>query len=87
MSGTSVASRDLGYLRVAAETLQRTGLAIDYDGVSDIVTIEGIRYAGELFRQFGSVMPLNTPLKIIERTDGVLAIAQMEPGDPDWGAA
>lgn len=59
-------------------------LEMSYDEASDILTIEGIRYAGELFRQFGKVMPLNTPLKLLSRDNGVLVVAQMEPGDPDW---
>jgi hypothetical protein len=60
-------------------------LAYDYDEERDVITIEGLHYAGDLFREFGRAMPLETPLKITERTaDGVLCLTQIEPGDVDW---
>ena len=65
-------------------TKQRS-IEFDYDEASDVVTIEGIHYSGDIFRMFGKAMPLETPFKIIERTpDGVLAVMQMEPHDIDW---
>lgn len=61
-----------------------SNLNFSYDEVQDVITIEDIKYAGELFRQFGRVFPLHAPLKVISRDDGVLVVAQIEPGDPDW---
>jgi hypothetical protein len=53
-----------------------------YDKAKDVMEIEGIRYPGEFFRQFGHKMPLDTPLKITSRDP--LTIVEIEPGDPDW---
>jgi hypothetical protein len=70
--------------KLPATEMFGSNLNFSYDELADIMEIEGIRYSGELFRQFGRVMPLHTPLKIISRHDGVLVVAQIEPGDPDW---
>lgn len=77
--------RDLGHLRVAQEAL-RPLLQLRYNPSQDIVEIEGIKYQGDFFRQFGHAMPLNTPMKIVAREDGVMCLVQMEPGDADWKA-
>lgn len=45
------------------------------------VTIEGITYSYELFKQFGGTMPLNTLMVITSRENGVISIAEAEPGD------
>lgn len=55
-----------------------------YDVTKDLMTIEGLRFAGDFFRQFGHAMPLDTPMKITVREDGFITVVQIEPGDPDW---
>ena len=55
-----------------------------YNVAEDMMTIEGIRYAGDFFRQFGHRMPLNAPMKIVSRDDKTITLVQIEPGDEDW---
>ena len=55
-------------------------LAIDYDEGRDIVTIEGVRYCGELFRSFG-IAPTGTLLRIMARDDGVITLQKYAPGE------
>jgi hypothetical protein len=88
MSGVDLRkARDLGHLRIAEEELRRQkALTVKYNAFTDMLEIEGITYAADFFRQFAKTMPLNTPLKIMSREGGVLTIAKMEPGDPDWKA-
>jgi hypothetical protein len=33
-------------------------LPIDYDNIHDIVTICGIRYSGDIFRELGGLLPV-----------------------------
>lgn len=58
-------------------------LNFEYDAARDVLTVEGLQFAGVFFRQFNSV-PLGAPIKILSREDGVLIVAQMEPWDRDW---
>ncbi len=39
----------------------------------DVMTIEGIRYSGELFRSFG-IAPIGALLRIVNRQDGVITV-------------
>lgn len=55
-----------------------------YDRANDLLTVEGVTYAGEVFRQLGALAPLDTPLKIMSRGDGVITLVLMEPTDPGW---
>ena len=54
-------------------------LRIEYDFIGDVLTIEGVRYSGDLFRSFGL-----TPTRegflytIINRQDGVVTIQQVQ---------
>lgn len=47
----------------------------------ECVTIEGITYSYEFFRQFASKMPLDTLMAIKSRDGGVLHVVEAEPGD------
>lgn len=55
-------------------------LGIDYDEDRDVVTIDGILYSGEFFRQFGSAK-MGTVLRIVQRMDGVVSVAVQEAGE------
>lgn len=44
-------------------------LSVSYDAVRDVLTVEGVHYSGDLFRQF-SIAPPGTFIQIIERRDG-----------------
>lgn len=46
---------------------------ITYDVATDVVTIDGIKYARELFKHFAA-SPYGTTYRIVERLDGVIAI-------------
>lgn len=53
-----------------------TELHFSYDKESDIITIEGVRYAGEFFRGLSEHgINLNVPFVITERSDSVVAIS------------
>jgi hypothetical protein len=54
-------------------------LAIAYDATTDVVTIEGIRYAGELFRGIG-IGPTERWFKIVKREDGLVTLTVAAPG-------
>lgn len=55
---------------------------INYSLQSDVVEIEGIRYAGEVFRQVGSFLPIGRYFKLMQREDGVVTIYTPPPIDP-----
>ena len=48
------------------------------DGRGDILTIEGFRYSGELFRLWAGkgILRLGEPFRIIKREDGVITIQE-----------
>lgn len=50
-----------------------TQLVHRYSQANDVLEVEGVRYAGELFRGLG-VLPLNTFVKLVAREDGVLTL-------------
>ena len=53
-------------------------LNFSYGSDSDILTIEGMRYSGDLFRAFAhGGLRLNTPFEIIKRKDGVVMISEV----------
>jgi len=56
----------------------RASLAFSYDPDKDELTIEGVRYSGELFRQYGiGPSPADRWHRIVERReDGQLVIEQ-----------
>lgn len=53
-------------------------LNIEYDKQQDIVTIEGVRYAGGLFRHLGvHGVAVGTVLKIMRREDGEIFLQEI----------
>jgi hypothetical protein len=62
-------------------------LAYSYNPDEDVMTIEGLRFGGQFFRDFARDIPLNAPLKIVSRDDGHIVIDLIEPGDPDWAGS
>lgn len=56
-------------------------LEIKQDNHNDTVTINGIVYSQEIFRDFSHVMPLGMKFSIISRNDGVLCIQTHERED------
>lgn len=52
----------------------KKALDFSYDAPNDIMTIEGIRYAGEMFREFGLGPNPGKWLRIISIEDGVLTV-------------
>lgn len=55
-------------------------LSIAYDDATDVLTIDGMRYSGELFRMFASNgLALNEWMAITSRDDGVITLRKMDP--------
>lgn len=52
-------------------------LQFQYDQQTDILTIEGIRYSGEMFRQLGGVLPEGNAFVVEARADGVLCVRDL----------
>lgn len=57
-----------------------TALNYDYDEHNDTMTIEDIRYSGEVFRQLGGMLPVGRLLKLVDRGNGTLTIQDMSIG-------
>lgn len=55
-------------------------LTVRYDFRADELVVGGIRYSGELFRQF-QLAPVGSILEIVERWDGVITVRRLEPVD------
>jgi len=55
-------------------------LTHSYSGLTDVMEIEGVKYAGELFRRF-SFAPIGAYLQIVGREDGVVSVRSYD-GDP-----
>lgn len=53
-------------------------LTILYSAAEDVITIEGIRYAGDLFRQFGRFAKPGTVFQFVERNDGVVTLVNVD---------
>lgn len=53
-------------------------LKIDYDQRNDTVTIEGVTYAGIVFRELGKFMPLGQLFRLVNREDGVVTIERVK---------
>lgn len=49
-------------------------LTILRDDANDTITINGICYSQQIFRDFGNIMPLGEKFSIISRDNGVLSI-------------
>lgn len=52
-------------------------LKFDYNEMDDILTIEGIRYAGAIFRDLGWETPIGECFRIEKREDGVLILSRV----------
>lgn len=52
-------------------------LKFSYDAVEDILTIEGTRYSGEVFREWSMISPITADgkcLRVIDKNNGVITI-------------
>lgn len=57
-----------------AEATQFSPLQFSYDEAADVLTVEGIRYSGDMFRILGGMMPVGETFEIVARADGVLTV-------------
>lgn len=58
--------------------IPKGNLTFSYDEAQDILTIEGIRYSGNFFRELSSEgLPLGMSFKIVERGDGVVVVQRV----------
>lgn len=48
-----------------------------YDSVADIFTIYGMKYSGELFRQFATEMPIGISFRIVKRENGQVTLERV----------
>jgi hypothetical protein len=59
-------------------TLNKKGphqpLDLSYDYPADVLTIEGIRYSGNLFRAWAKTFPVNQPFELKNRMNDCLTI-------------
>lgn len=62
-----------------ARARDASALKIVRDAANDVVIIEGIAYAGQFFRCFARDIPLDTPMKITKREDGVVTMELIVP--------
>lgn len=49
-------------------------LYVSHDTNHDVLTIEGIAYAGEVFRQLGGMLPVGATFQLRSRADDVITI-------------
>lgn len=54
-------------------------LIVEYDWYTDVITIEGMRYSGDLFREFGGGLAVGEYFQLIERKDGLITIRRLSP--------
>lgn len=55
-------------------------LEVKYDLDRDVLVVDGMKYAGALFRSF-ALAPVGTLLRIEAREDGVVTVHQYAPGE------
>lgn len=55
-------------------------IRIAYDEEGDVVTIEGVSYSGDFFRQFGRA-PMGTILRVAQRLDGAISVIVERVGE------
>jgi hypothetical protein len=60
-----------------SDNLPTTGLSYSYDEDNDVLTIEGVKYAGDIFRTLG-LAPVGTTIRIEGREDGVVAVRRID---------
>lgn len=51
-------------------------IEIERDDAQDIVTIEGVRYAQAMFRQFGGILPVGQAFEVVSM-DGTLVLKRL----------
>lgn len=51
-------------------------LVFSYDEAADVLTVEGIKYAGDVFRQMGGMLEVGALFTLTARENGVLAIVR-----------
>lgn len=49
-------------------------LAVEYDAWGDVLTIEGVKYAGELFRDLSGLGAVGDCFQIVKRDNGVVTL-------------
>ncbi len=59
-------------------TFYGVAFVFDVDNGKPTITIDGITYSLELFKNFGRSMPLRVPFYIDNRDDGVLTITKLD---------
>lgn len=64
-----------------------SSLDVSYDPCDDVLTVEGVRYAGALFRDFASLLPLMVPFMLLRRENETIVIQRLpttgEVNDPN----
>lgn len=53
-------------------------LRFSYDGIGDVLTIEGVDYHGSVFRELGGMLPIGVPFILIARDAGGIAIQRID---------
>jgi hypothetical protein len=76
----------LWLLRIGARLLSSVSHGEPCDGVQydfelDTLTIEGARYARDMFRQTGCLLPLGKLFRLVSRKEGVIELESVGPGD------
>lgn len=72
---------DLTCLAVRDRLDQAVPLEVSYDRESDILTVNGMRYSGAVFRAY-ALCPVGTAVQFIERADGCITLRKIVPGQP-----
>ena len=55
---------------------------VSIDDFFDAITICGVRYSGDLFRQLGGLLPIGKKFRLIDRKNGVITIeTQKQKGE------
>lgn len=54
-------------------------LDFSYDESTDILTIEGVKWSGDLLRKMCTELPLGKWFRMVERADGVITIGTVSP--------
>lgn len=59
-------------------------LNFEYDEMTDVIIIEGVKYSGQLFRELG-ILPTGFAFEILERHDGIIVLHKLfSTGPGKW---
>lgn len=58
-------------------TDQPTPLSVDYNPLTDILVVNGVKYAGVLFRQMATVTPPGCAFRIVENAFGTVTVQSL----------